>query len=235
MSLQRAFAVAEDILTGFQRITRDTVQSSLVLNGQIDHAYVGNSIAEDTMTKYGKDTKRTRGPCWGCGSTEHSFVNRTTITCPNKDKPGVMEKAAKAGKEFNKKLSARKKARGKREQADGGGTGLLSKLSSTQIKALSSDQLRSLVLGANESPSKKPRNDIHAFSLLSLRLTALKKSLEFPCRLRVIFLTSPCQLAMTLKQNFRCPSLMTHAQRAMSDTPAITSLSRNDTQNWSRV
>jgi hypothetical protein len=39
MSLAFAAAtVAEDTLTGFQRITRDTVQSSLILNGQIDHA-----------------------------------------------------------------------------------------------------------------------------------------------------------------------------------------------------
>jgi hypothetical protein len=74
-----------------------------------------------------------------------------------------MEKAAKARKEFNEKVSARKKARGKREQAKGGSPGLLSKLSSTQFKALSADQLRSLVLGVNESPSKKPRSDIHTF------------------------------------------------------------------------
>jgi hypothetical protein len=115
------------------------------------------------MTKYDRDTKRTRGPCWGYGSSEHSFANRTTITCPNKDKPGVMEKAAKARKEFNEKLSASKKARGKRGQAEGGSPELWSKLSSTQIKALSADQLRSLVLGVIESPSKKARSDIHTF------------------------------------------------------------------------
>jgi hypothetical protein len=135
----------------FQRIARDTIQSSLVLNGIVDHTFVGKSAAEDTMTKYNKDIKPTGGPCWGFRSSDHSFANHTTITCPNKDKPGVMDKAAKACKEFNEKVPARKKARGKREQAKGGVAGL----SSTQIKAPSADQLNSLVSGMDKSLSKK--------------------------------------------------------------------------------
>jgi hypothetical protein len=98
MSLQRAFAaatVAEDTLARFQMIARDTVQSSLTLATNLGNVWVGKSVTEDTMSKYNKDIKKTRGPCWGCGSSEHSFANRKDITCPNKDKPGVMQKLLK--------------------------------------------------------------------------------------------------------------------------------------------
>jgi hypothetical protein len=77
-----------------------------------------------------------------------------------------MAKAAKARKEFYEKVSARKKARKKREQAEGGGAGLLSKLSSTQIKVLSADQFRLFVSGMDKSPSKKAHIDIHTFVLV---------------------------------------------------------------------
>jgi hypothetical protein len=121
--------------------------------------------------------------------TDHSFENHKIITCPNKDKLGIMEKAAKACKEFNEKLSARKKAAwGKRDQTKGGNTGLLSKLSSTQIKALSADQLRSFLISeSGGSPSKKPRGDIHTFPMV-----ALKQILGFLSLLRVTSFTSPC-------------------------------------------
>jgi hypothetical protein len=131
-------------------------------------------VAEDTMTKYDKDNniiKKPRGSCWGCGGSDHSFANRKVITCPNKDKPGVMEKATKARKEFNEKLSARKKARAKRESAEGSTGGLLSKLSSAQIQALSADQLRSIISEGGESPIKKPKSDIHTFSVIVLEAT----------------------------------------------------------------
>jgi hypothetical protein len=81
-----------------------------------------------------------------------------------------MDKAAKAGKDFNEKLSARKKARSKRENAEGG-TGLVSKLSGAQIQALSADQLRSLISDGNESPTKKPKSSIHTFSIIVLEAT----------------------------------------------------------------
>jgi hypothetical protein len=182
MSLQRAFAaatVAEDTLNRFQRIARDTVQSSLTLATNVGNVWVGKSVAEDTMSKYEKDNKKPRGPCWGCGSTEHSFANRKDITCPNKDKPGVMEKAAKARKDFNEKLSARKKAaRGKRDSNEGG-TGLLSKLSSAQIQALSADQLRSLISEGCESPTKKLKSDIHTFVVV-LEATAAQAMPRIP-------------------------------------------------------
>jgi hypothetical protein len=114
MDLQNAYAaatVAEDALNRYQRIAQDTFQSSLVLATGVDGApWVGTSVAEDTMAKYGDSNKRPRNPCWGCGSSDHSFANRKTITCPNKDKPGVMDRAAKARKDFNDKLAAKKKA-----------------------------------------------------------------------------------------------------------------------------
>jgi hypothetical protein len=73
MSLQRAFAaatVAKDTLTHFQSITRDNVQSSLTLATNIGNLWVGNSVAEDTMSKYDKDNSNEKpiGPCWDCGS-----------------------------------------------------------------------------------------------------------------------------------------------------------------------
>jgi hypothetical protein len=112
------------------------------------------------MTQYGKDNKRTSRPCWGCGSSgHHSFANCTTIACPNKEKTGIMERAAEACKEFKEKLPVRRKAQSKRDQTKGGSTELLSKLSSTQIKVMSppADQLsRLLISGADKSPSKKP-------------------------------------------------------------------------------
>jgi hypothetical protein len=61
------------------------------------------------------------------------------------------------------------------QYTEGGSPGLLSKQSSTQIKALLADQLRLLVLGVNESPSK----NLSATStppLWSLRLAVFEKN-----------------------------------------------------------
>jgi hypothetical protein len=72
--------------------------------------WVGTSVAEDMMAKYGDPDKKKRNPCRGCGSSDRSFANCKTITCPNMDKPGVMDRAAKARNDFNGKLAAKKKA-----------------------------------------------------------------------------------------------------------------------------
>jgi hypothetical protein len=183
MSLQNAFAaatVAEDTLTRFQNIAKDTVQSSLTLATHVGNVWVGKSVAEETMSNYDKDNKKPRGACWGCGSSDHSYADRKTIICPNKDKPGVMEKATKARKEFNDKLSARKKAaKGKRDNTEGGTGNLLSKLSNTQIQALSADQLRSLISDDNASPSKRSKTDIHTFVVV-LEATTLQAMPRIP-------------------------------------------------------
>ncbi len=104
-----AATIAEDTLSRYQRIAKDTVQSSLTLATGVDGVWIGRSVAEDTMEKYDPDRKP-RNTCWGCGSPDHSFANRKTVTCPNKDKPAVIEKAAKVHKEFNERLAAKKKA-----------------------------------------------------------------------------------------------------------------------------
>jgi hypothetical protein len=151
MNLQAAFAaatIAEDTLSHYQRIAKDTVQSSLTLATGVDGVWIGKSVAKDTMEKYDPDRKP-RNPCWGCGSPDHSFTNRKTVTCPNKDKPGVIEKAAKAHKEFNECLAAKKKAaKSGRDRSDK--STLIS-----QLKNLTSDQIKTLLLDNNESPTKK--------------------------------------------------------------------------------
>jgi hypothetical protein len=98
MILQRAFiaaTVTKDTLTRFQGIARDTVQSGLMLATNVGNVWVGKLVTEDTMSKFDKDNKKTRGPCWECGSTDHSFANCKVVTCHNKDKPVVMEKLLK--------------------------------------------------------------------------------------------------------------------------------------------
>jgi hypothetical protein len=77
-----------------------------------------------------------------------------------------MDRAAKARKDFNDKLAAKKKAaRNKRDSSET--TGLLCKLSDSQIQALTADQLMTLISTSNnESPIKKSRadtKDIHTF------------------------------------------------------------------------
>jgi hypothetical protein len=61
------------------------------------------------MTTYGRKYKP-RNPCWGYGSSDHRFANCKAVTCPHKDKPVVMERAAKkACKGFIERLAAKKK------------------------------------------------------------------------------------------------------------------------------
>jgi hypothetical protein len=58
-------------------------------------AQINKSVAEGTIKRYTVN-------CWGCDQTGHSFANKQgQITCPNKDKPGVQDRAAKARKDFN--------------------------------------------------------------------------------------------------------------------------------------
>jgi hypothetical protein len=90
-----------------------------------------------------------------------------------------MDKAAKAWKEFNDKLDVQKKARSKQESNEGRTNGLLSKLSRAQIQALSGNHLRALLSNSDESPTKKPKNDVHTFVVI-LKATADKAMPRIP-------------------------------------------------------
>jgi hypothetical protein len=83
MNLQAAFASAsfsEDTLSRYQRIAKETVQSSgLTLATGVDGVWIHKSVAENTMEKYDSSRKK-RNPCWGCGSLDHSFANHITVT-----------------------------------------------------------------------------------------------------------------------------------------------------------
>jgi hypothetical protein len=87
--------------------------------------------------------------CWGCDQTGHRFANKQgQITCPNKDKPGVQDRAAKARKDFNERLQ-------KREQESKKKRGVNNMLTEA-FGSLTRDEIRALV--ALSSPAKKTKN-----------------------------------------------------------------------------
>lgn len=66
---------------------------------------VNMSVAERTIRQY-TDAPIPSEPvkqCWGCGSTDHVYARNNVVTCPNKDIPGVKEKAQKVRDDFNKR------------------------------------------------------------------------------------------------------------------------------------
>ncbi len=99
MNLQACYgqaSIAETSVNRVRKIAQDEV-SNYSFNAQIH-----KSVAEGTIERY-------TVKCWGCDQTGHSFANKQgRITCPNKDKPGVQDRAAKARKDFNERLQKRK-------------------------------------------------------------------------------------------------------------------------------
>jgi hypothetical protein len=71
------------------------------------------SAAEQTLQKYSDSKGTSKSPntpeCWGC-TGKHPWRNKSTkeIMCPNKDKPGVAERAAKMHKEYVAKLKEKR-------------------------------------------------------------------------------------------------------------------------------
>ncbi len=93
------------------------LQGTQVMNTSVHH-----STAEATIRKYisepvpDKPVKQ----CWGCGSADHVFAVKDNIVCPNKNMPGVMEKAAAVREDFRVKRKARKKRKSedKKDKSD---------------------------------------------------------------------------------------------------------------------
>ena len=67
------------------------------------------SSAEKTISNY--KTNELQRSCWGCNDPNHGWMDKKTkqITCPNKDKPGVKDNAAKLYAEFKQRMTERKR------------------------------------------------------------------------------------------------------------------------------
>jgi uncharacterized Zn finger protein (UPF0148 family) len=105
---------------------------------------INKSVAEGTIERY-------TVKCWGCDRTGHSFANKQgQITCPNKDKPGVQDRAAKARKDFKERLQKRKQESKKKRGVNN--------MLTEAFGSLTGDEIRALV--ASSSPAKKTENSL---------------------------------------------------------------------------
>jgi hypothetical protein len=119
-----------------RKIAQDEVLNHLF------NAQINKSVAEGTIKRY-------TVKCWGCDQTGHSFANKQgQITCPNKDKPGVQDRAAKARKDFNERLQKRKQESRKKRGVNN--------MLTEAFGSLTGDEIRALV--ASSSPAKKTKN-----------------------------------------------------------------------------
>jgi hypothetical protein len=151
MSLQAAFSattIAKDTLPHSQRIAEDTVQSSIALATGVDGVcWIGNSITRDIMTRYGKIHAGD-----AVAQTRALQIAKPSHAPPKASKSGVLVKrAAKAHKEFNEYLAAKKKIAKSGPMHRYDNSNLVSQLKSS----LTSDQIRSLLSNSDESPTKK--------------------------------------------------------------------------------
>jgi hypothetical protein len=108
------------------------------------HTKVNQSVAEDTIQHY-------IVKYWSCNQTGHSYASKQDqITWPNKDKPGVQEKAKKARKDFNDCQRKMKKIskRGSKRNAN--------MLLSEALGSMTGDKIKALI--ASGSPSKKAKD-----------------------------------------------------------------------------
>ena len=157
-ALQAAFSSAILAETNLQRV-RNIAQQEV----KSTHAFHTNlnlqnnmSVAEKTMTRY-QPRK-----CWGCGSSEHVYSDRTgTIFCPRASEPEVKAKFDATRKDFQE----RRKARSKKFSEKRKGTNLSTALS-TLLQDLDADQIRALI--ANKKPkterSTPDKKDFITFS-----------------------------------------------------------------------
>jgi hypothetical protein len=125
MSLQRGFEAASSAEQQINRVKRIAKHE---ISAQSFVAQVNTSVADKTIEKYKKRD------CWGCGG-EHTYANRQgQILCPNKDRPGVFEQAAKARKDYNERINKRKS--GKKRSANTLLTDALQDMSAAEIQTL---------------------------------------------------------------------------------------------------
>ena len=111
---------------------------------------VNASVCENTLKKYVDKVS----VCWGCEQPGHSYANRKgVILCPNKDKPGVKERAEAKHKEYRLKNAEKNKQRKKKREL------------SALVSTVSEQKLRTFV--ANEK-KPKPSTVDNAIAFVSL-------------------------------------------------------------------
>jgi hypothetical protein len=146
MTLSTAFTAAtnaETQLARVRKITTDQIKSSMTLHSKVDvkaHA----STAESTIQEYSSrpSGQRFERACWGCGSKDHAYAKGKEIICPNKDKPGVAEAAAKNFQGYRDRRAVDTKKRKALKAKESGGTkSFLAGLLYDQVKSLSANQL----------------------------------------------------------------------------------------------
>ena len=108
--IQKQGFIAEGKIKTVQRLIGSATGQTFTLDAA---GYA--SQAERTLTNYekkedgkegGVEGRRPRS-CHGCGATDHLYSFRRKITCPNKNKPGVFERAQVNKAKFEKAMARR--------------------------------------------------------------------------------------------------------------------------------
>ena len=157
-ALQAAFSSAILAETNLQRV-RNIAQQELKAN----HSFHTNlqlktnlSVAEKTMTRYQPRE------CWGCGSAEHVYSDRTgTIFCPRASEPEVKAKFDATRKDFQERRKARTKKFSEKRKGSN-----MSTVLATLLQELDADQLKVLMSNkkAKTEASPSPKKDFICFS-----------------------------------------------------------------------
>jgi hypothetical protein len=181
-----AAIVAEKKHMTIRAMTLEVVSGHAFHNKVQTHA----SIAEKTFEQYGPGTVTERKTgCWGCYGEDHSYAGRNgVITCPNKDKPGVKERAEQARRDYNTRVKiSRKKKRKQAAQAKGNNAAATTPAASAAaapaaehaFNGLTKAQLIAVLLSSNkEETTNEKRSKTIAFTVAVLISTnAAKKML----------------------------------------------------------
>ena len=101
--------------------------------------------AEGTLKKYIRS-------CWGCGEPNHAYCDKKcNVICPNKDKPGVAQRAADKRAEYQARYNKRNKVRSEKRNI----ANLLTGLTEDQVRSLVSNIKRKTENNGDEDNSKK--------------------------------------------------------------------------------
>jgi hypothetical protein len=145
-NLQNAYS--EAITAELKNDRLRTIARSEVSSHAFHIGVNSGSVAEKTMERYAGAGKSQPNPCWGCGDMDHAYATKGGgVTCPNKDKPGVEEKATLARKEYNARLKKKRKESDQKKRSHGStfNTNALNGLNADVISRLSGDQLKALL------------------------------------------------------------------------------------------
>jgi hypothetical protein len=154
-TLQLAFSSAILAETNLQRV-RNIAQQELKANHSFHTNLQNNmSVAEKTMTRYQPRE------CWGCGSSEHVYSDRTgTIFCPRASEPEIKAKFDATRKDFQERRKARTKKYSEKRKSNN-----MSTVLATLLQDLDADQLRALMATKKQkTESSSPKKDFVTFS-----------------------------------------------------------------------